>query len=175
MPTDPPTTPNFDDLPTSSDTLLRRLDALGIAHKTITHVPVYTVEESKTLRGELPGGHSKNLFLRDKKKRSFLAVLLEDRDVDLKTLEQKMGAGRLSFGSPDRLKEFLGVIPGSVTPFAMINDVERRVAFHFDRGFLDFEVVNFHPLRNDMTTAISPQDVLKFVEACGHEVTLLDL
>ena len=165
----------FSGLPTTAETLLARLDALDIPHRTVSHAPVFTVEEAKSLRGDLPGGHCKNLFLRDKKKRSYLFVMLEDRVVDIKALEQKTGAARLSFGSADRLMEFLGVIPGSVTPFSLIHDPQQAVTVYLDRTMLSYDPLNYHPLRNDMTTAVAPGDLLKFIAACGHTPNLIDL
>src|SRR5437879_6721437 len=111
----------------SPQQLFARLDALGIAHRTVEHVPVFTVEQAKAHRGILPGHHIKNLFLRNKKEEMWLVVALEDRAVDLKRLGEKLGAGRLSFGSPERLGKYLGVQPGSVTPFAVINDSAHKV------------------------------------------------
>ena len=155
--------------------LFARLDQLGIAHRTVEHPPVFTVEEAKALRGNLPGHHIKNLFLRNKKEEMWLVVALEDRAIDLKRLGEKLGAGRLSFGSPERLRTYLGVEPGSVTPFAVINDTGHKVTLVLDRG-LDAEgPVNAHPLTNTMTSALSLADLLRFFEATGHRPTWLDL
>src|ERR1044072_7896776 len=107
--------------------LFARLDQLGIAHRTVEHPPVFTVEEAKALRGNLPGHHIKNLFLRNKKEEMWLVVALEDRDIDLKRLGDVLGAGRLSFGSADRPKRSLGVAPGSVTPLSLANDEAHAV------------------------------------------------
>jgi Ala-tRNA(Pro) deacylase len=150
-------------------------DELGIAVETHRHEPVNTVEEAKALRGQLPGGHCKNLFLRTKKGDPWLVVCDEDRQVDLKRLSDALGAGRFSFGSPERLMAALGVAPGSVTPFALINDrAESRVAVVLDKGMLDHEVLNYHPLVNHMTTAIRRDDLLAFIRACGHRPTVVD-
>ncbi len=154
--------------------LLARLDALGIRTTTVEHPPVFTVEEAKQLRGELPGGHCKSLFLRDKKERMWLVVALEDRRIDLKTLQTRLGATRISFGSPERLMSVLGVIPGSVTPFALANDRERRVLPVLDAAMMRVSPLNYHPLSNDMTTAIAPEDLLAFIRDCGHEPVLMD-
>lgn len=163
-------------LPTSPDTLFRRLEALGIAHRTVEHPPVFTVEQAKALRGQLPGGHVKNLFLRNKKGDAmWLVVALEDRQIDLKALGDRIGAGRVSFGSAERLMAHLGVIPGAVTPLALINDREVRVKVVIDKGLMDHDPVNVHPLVNTMTTAMSPADLLRFVEACGHRPEIMDL
>jgi Ala-tRNA(Pro) deacylase len=151
------------------DKLLAFLDSLGIAHKTVTHPPVFTVEEARALRGQLPGGHTKNLFLRDKKHALYLVVVDEDASVDLKGLHRLLGAsGRFSFGSADLLEEVLGVTPGSVTPFAAINDRQARVTVVLDAAMMEHETLNYHPLINTMTTAISRDDLVKFLEATGH-------
>ena len=118
----------------SPQQLFARLAELGLAHHTVEHAPVFTVEEAKAHRGTLPGHHIKNLFLRNKKEEMWLVVALEDRAIDLKRLGEMLGAGRLSFGSPERLRRHLGVEPGSVTPFAVINDNERKVTLVLDRG-----------------------------------------
>ena len=135
--------------------LFARLAELGIAQRTVEHPAVFTVEEAKAQRGELPGHHIKNLFLRNKKEEMWLVVALEDRAIDLKRLGEILGAGRLSFGSAERLKRHLGVEPGSVTPFALINDKARKVRLVLDRGLEDGGPVNVHPLVNTMTTAMA--------------------
>lgn len=158
-----------------ADALFARLDALGIEHVTHRHPPVFTVEEAKALRGTLPGSHVKNLFLRDKKKRIWLVTALEERAIDLKALKRRLGAqGSLSFGSADLLFEVLGVQPGAVTPFGVLNDAQRRATMVLDRGTLDRDPVNVHPLRNDMTTAVSPDGLLRFLEAEGHPPEIVD-
>ena len=151
------------------DQLFAFLDSLGIAHKTVTHPPVFTVDEARELRGQLPGGHTKNLFLRDKKHELYLVVAPEDALIDLKGLHRLLGAnGRFSFGSADLLGEVLGVTPGSVTPFSAINDTEGRVTVVLDADMMEHETLNYHPLTNTMTTAISRDDLGKFLEATGH-------
>ena len=162
-------------LPTSPEQLLARLKDLGIQSRTVSHPPVFTVEEAKALRGELPGGHVKNLFLRNKKGAMWLILAEEDRPIDLKALGEKIGAGRVSFGSADRLMQYLGVLPGSVTPFGVINDSGHEVQVVLDRALLAHDPINVHPLTNDRTTAISPKDLLIFLEACGHKPQILDL
>jgi Ala-tRNA(Pro) deacylase len=163
-------------MPATPEDLFARLDRLGIAHKTHDHPPLFTVEDSKRLRGALPGGHCKNLFLRDKKRNLFLLVTLEDRPIDLKSLKAAFGAsGNLSFGSPELLKETLGVEPGAVTPFALINDAGRRVAVFLDKGMLGLDPLNYHPLTNARTTAVSPKDLVRFIESCGHLPKTVDL
>lgn len=161
--------------PLSDAALLARLDELGLAHETVDHPPLRTVEESRALRGDLPGGHIKNLFLRDKKKSLWLVTVLEDRDVDLKGLKAQLGArGNLSFGSAELLMEALGVVPGAVTPFGVVNDRAGRVVQVLDSGLLAHDRINAHPLRNDRTTAISPDGLLAFLRAEGHEPLILD-
>ena len=161
-------------LPTTPAALLARLEALGIEAETHRHAAVNTVEESKALRGTLPGGHIKNLFLRNKKGAMWLVTCQEDRQVDLKALGQALGAGRFSFGSAERLMTYLGVLPGAVTPFAVINDTDNQVRMVLDQALLGYETVNAHPLVNDMTTALSPDALLRFLEAVGHPPQLLD-
>ncbi len=158
----------------SPQQLFARLDALGLAHRSVEHAPVFTVEEAKAYRGELPGHHIKNLFLRNKKEEMWLVVALEDRAIDLKRLGDVLGAGRLSFGSPDRLRRTLGVAPGSVTPFAVINDSTRQVTLVLDRALCDGGPINAHPLTNTMTTAISFADLKRFFDATGHNPKWLD-
>ncbi len=156
-------------MPASPEDLFARLDELGIPHKTIKHAPLFTVEQSRALRGQIPGGHTKNLFLRDKKGALFLVVASEDAMIELKSLHRRLGAsGRFSFGSADLLREVLGVIPGSVTPFAAINDTASRVTVVLDSAMMEHEVLNYHPLDNAMTTSISRDDLVKFLEATGH-------
>ena len=135
---------------------------------------MFTVDEAKQHRGELPGHHIKNLFLRNKKEAMWLVVALEDRAVDLKRLGEVLGAGRLSFGSPERLRSHLGVEPGSVTPFALVNDTAHKVTLVLDRGLAEGGPVNAHPLTNTMTTAISFADLRRFFEATGHAPQWLD-
>jgi len=154
--------------------LFARLDRLGISHRTVEHPPVFTVDEAKALRGNLPGHHIKNLFLRNKKEEMWLIVALEDRAIDLKRLGDVLGAGRLSFGSADRLKRHLGVDPGSVTPLALANDESHAVRLVLDRSVAEGGPVNAHPLVNTMTTALSPADLLRFFEATGHRPHWLD-
>jgi Ala-tRNA(Pro) deacylase len=161
--------------PFTPDRLFARLDALGIAHRTYTHPPVFTVAEAVALRGQLPGGHCKSLFLRDKKGGLWLLVALEERRIDLKRLADALGAPRFSFGGAELLFEVLGVRPGSVTPFALVNDPAQRVAVVLDRGMLEHDPLNYHPLENHRTTAIAPGDLLRFIAACGHRPRIVEL
>lgn len=154
----------------SQEDLSRFLDRLGIATRTTSHAPLFTVEESQALRGEIAGAHTKNLFLKDKKDALFLVVTREDAAIDLKRLHEKIGAaGRLSFGKPDLLFETLGVTPGAVTPFGLINDERGRVAVVIDAGLIESAKVNCHPLVNTATTTIASADLLAFLRATGHE------
>lgn len=155
--------------------LLRRLDELGIAHQTFEHPPVYTVEEAERHTGHIPGGHCKNLFLKDREGGLWLLVCLNQRRIDLNRLAKVLGCARLSFGRAELLQEVLGVAPGGVTPFALINDRKRRVQPLLDRALLDCELLNYHPLTNDATTTIAAADLPRFIEACGHEPRILDL
>jgi Ala-tRNA(Pro) deacylase len=161
--------------PLTPEMLFARLDALGIAHRTHAHPPVFTVEEAKELRGTLPGGHCKSLFLKDKKAGLWLVVALEECRVDLKRLADTLGAPRFSFGSAELLYEVLGVRPGSVTPFAAINDGARRVTVILQSAMLDYDPLNYHPLENDRTTAVAPGDLVGFLEACGHPPRLVEI
>tara|TARA_B100001093_G_scaffold97602_1_gene89584 strand:+ start:173 stop:631 length:459 start_codon:yes stop_codon:yes gene_type:complete len=129
------------------------------------HPALKTVEESKILRGKMEGGHSKNLFLRDKKKNNFLITACEDQKIDLKDLEKKLGTSRLSFGSPDRLYQFLGVKPGSVSPLALINDQQNEVSFYIDKNLLKEKILNFHPLINNLTISLKTKDFEKFLHS----------
>jgi Ala-tRNA(Pro) deacylase len=161
--------------PLTPEQLLARLDVLAIAHRTYTHPPVFTVAEAAALRGELPGGHCKSLFLKDKKGGLWLVVALEEQRIDLKKLADMLGAPRFSFGSPELLYEVLGVRPGSVTPFALANDTAGRVAVVLDKAMLRHDPLNYHPLENDRTTAIAAADLLRFIADGGHEPRVVDL
>ena len=161
--------------PATEEDLFAFLDRLGIETKTIRHPAVFTVEEARSLRGDLPGGHCKSLFLKDKKGKLWLAVVLEHRVVDLKALAERIGAARISFGSETRLYDTLGIRPGSVTPFALINDPGHRVTVVLDKGMLALSPLHYHPLDNRATTAIAPEDLLKFIDACGHERLIVDI
>jgi Ala-tRNA(Pro) deacylase len=154
---------------TSPDDLFAYLDSLGIAHQTVTHAPVFTVEESRALLSRVPGVHSKNLFLRDKKGTLFLIVASEDAAIELKSLHRLLGAsGRFSFGSRELMQELLGVEPGSVTPFSVINDTGHRVTVVLDSRLMTHDILHFHPLTNTGTTTIARADLVKFLTATGH-------
>jgi Ala-tRNA(Pro) deacylase len=154
--------------PAQPKELFRRLEELDIRVKTIQHPPVFTVDEAKALRGQIDGCHTKNLFLRNKKGVMWLVVCPEDRAVDLKHLAAQLGAGRLSFGSAQRLMKYLGVIPGAVSPFAIVNDAGGKVHVVLDRELLKADMLNFHPLDNSMTTVVRPEDFIRFLEAERH-------
>ncbi|WP_025897255.1 prolyl-tRNA synthetase associated domain-containing protein [Sneathiella glossodoripedis] len=154
--------------------LFRRLDQLGITYKTHHHQAVFTVEEAQTVSRTLEGGHSKNLFLKDKKDELYLLVCLEDTKVDLKELRKKIGAKNLSFGKAELLQEVLGVTPGSVTPFSLINDVDCRVSVLLDAAMMKEDFLNFHPLINTQTTQISMDDLKLFIKNTGHQMTVVE-
>jgi Ala-tRNA(Pro) deacylase len=154
--------------------LFEFLDGLGIAHKTLQHEPVFTVAESVALRDAIAGGHTKNLFLKDKKDQYFLLTVEENATVDLKTVHQLVGgASKFSFGRPEKLMEYLGVIPGAVTAFGVINDIDRNVTIVLDADLMKNDIINCHPLSNDATTSIGRDDLIRFVEATGHTATVL--
>ena len=156
-------------MPATPADLFAFLDKLGIAHPTVTHPPLFTVEESQSLRGAIPGGHTKNLFLKDKKGALFLVTALEDAAIELKSLHWRLGAsGRFSFGSADVLLETLGVASGAVTPFGAINDTGGRVTVVLDAELMRHLTVNAHPLVNTMTTSIGRDDLVRFLESTGH-------
>lgn len=150
------------------EALFARFDALGLAHSTLHHRPVFTVEDGADIKAQMPGGHTKNLFLKDKKGALYLISAIAETRIDLNAVSKLIGAARFSFGSAELLARHLGVTPGSVTVFAVINDLEQNVRLILDEALFAHDLVNFHPLRNNATTAMSPADVLKFVRAAGH-------
>ena len=163
-------------MPKTSDELFAFLESLDIGYSTVSHPPLFTVEQSRTQRGKIPGAHTKNLFLKDKKHALFLVTALEDALIELKSLHHRIGAsGRLSFGSADLMLETLGVVPGAVTSFGAINDTEQRVTVVLDAALMDHEVINAHPLVNTMTTSLKRDDLIKFLNATGHEPRILSL
>lgn len=155
--------------------LFARLAELGIETSTVEHEPLFTVADSSRLERELEGGHTKNLFLKDDKGALFLVVALSTTRVDLKQLAKRLGAGRFSFGKPELLQEVLGVSPGSVTAFAIVNDTSQRVRVVVDANLLHYETVNCHPLENTATTNIARDELLRFIRACGHEPRVAEL
>lgn len=172
---------NKDTPPTSiasEQNLFDRLDAIGIMHTTYRHPALHTVEDAQAARAALPemqGGHCKNLFLKDKKGVFWLFVTLEEKRVEMNALQKIIGAARLSFGKPEYMKEYLGVVPGSVTPFAAINESSQNVRFILDAEMLTHETLNYHPLHNAATTSIRSQDLLLFLEDCGHKHKIITI
>jgi Ala-tRNA(Pro) deacylase len=168
VPPSDPSPPDAETRPVTPEELLARLEALGVDARTASHRPVFTVEQAKTYRGDLEGAHVKNLFLRDKKGIMWLVVALESRAIDLKELAVKLGHKNFSFASEERLRRYLGVVPGAVTPFGVVNDREGDVRVALDVGLREHEWWNFHPLVNSKTTTIRAADMLRFLEAVDH-------
>lgn len=161
-------------MPTTPDELLDFLARNGMEVKTVSHPPLATVAQSQELRGQIEGGHTKNLFLKDKKSRYFLVTVEEDANVDLKTIHQLIGAsGRVSFGSAEAMMDLLGVSPGAVTLFAAINDRDHRVTIIIDSALMEETTINAHPLVNSATTSIARDDLLQFFKLTGHEPLVL--
>ncbi len=160
--------------PATADDLFQFLDSLGIAHKTTRHEPVFTVAQSQSLRDLIAGGHTKNLFVKDKKDQYFVLTVEENATVDLKTVHKVIGAAsKVSFGKPEKMLEYLGVVPGSVTVFAAINDKTHAVTFVIDSALMKDDLINGHPLSNDATTTIGSADLITFLKATGHEPLIL--
>ena len=159
---------------TTQEDLFAALDALGIAHETVSHPPMFTVEDGLHLRDMIPGLDCKNLFLKDKKGKLWLIVLPADKRAQLSQLEKAIGSARLSFGNPDLLMEVLGVPAGSVTPFALMNDTSRRLTVVLDKDMMAQEKVNVHPLRNDASTCLKSADLLKFIKSLGYSPLIAD-
>lgn len=155
--------------------LVKRLEELGIPEATVDHPAVFTVAESAEIDRRIPGGHTKNLVLKDAKGQLWLVVAHAHTEVDLKALSRRAGAGRFSFGRAELLQEVLGVSPGSVTVFALINDHAGRVSVIVDEALMAFDTINGHPLENVATTNIARDDLLRFIRACGHEPRILYL
>jgi Ala-tRNA(Pro) deacylase len=157
--------------------LMNRLAELGIACRTVDHPPVFTVEDSGELYAAIPGGHTKNLFLKDAKGQLFLIVAHHGTRVDLKKLPPVIGSARLSFGRAELLEEVLGVKPGSVTAFAVMNDRAGQVRVVIDQALMAFDTINLHPMENSATTSIARDDLLRFIRAAGHipQITALTL
>jgi Ala-tRNA(Pro) deacylase len=153
--------------------LFVRLASLGIDTVTVEHPALFTVEQSKALRGDILGAHTKNLFLKCKKGSLWLVTAVESTAIELKTLHTRLGCGRLSFGSAELLGEVLGVTPGSVTPFAVINDTQNRVTLVLDEALFAYDRLNFHPLVNTATTGISKDGLMAFLADCKHMPRLL--
>jgi Ala-tRNA(Pro) deacylase len=167
-------------LPISSDTLLETLKEWSISYKLFEHVPLRTVEDSKKVEGifistENGGGHVKNLYLRDKKKRNILLVAEQDQAIDLKKLSKNLNFSNLSFGSPERLMQNLGVRPGAVTPLSMINGVNNNVSLFMDRALRNKTVIYIHPLVNDRTIEMTIENLEKFFSKIGVNFEWIDL
>lgn len=158
----------------SKDELLAFLGELGIAQRTLDHPAVFRVGEGDDFKADLPGGHTKNLFLKDAKGRLWLISALGETQIDLKRLHPVIGSARLSFGSGELMEQVLGVTPGSVTAFALANDIQGQVTFVLDAALAASDPVNFHPLINTATTAVSQTDFRRFLTAVGHEPIIVD-
>lgn len=161
-------------MPASREDLFALLDELGIAHETMDHKPVFTVEESAEIKADLPGAHTKNLFLKDKAGSFFLICAESHAKIKVNRLHPHLGCKRLSFGKAEYLMEQLGVVPGSVCLFAIMNDKDANVTLIIDKTLADAQIVNFHPLLNNATTAISAVDMIKFAKATGHDPVIMD-
>jgi len=162
-------------LPTSPEQLFEKLQGIDIAYELHHHAPIFTVEEGEPLKRDIPGLHCRNLFLRDKKKKMFLVVAANETEIDLKKLQGLLDCDRLSFGSTGRLWKYLGVRPGAVCPFCIVNDTDRSVNVILDQYMMAAERVNYHPLDNAMTIGLSPADLVKFIENAGHTYQIVDL
>ena len=158
----------------SEPALYALLDQLGLSHHTEEHRAVFTVEDGADVKARLPGGHSKNLFLKDKSGQFVLISALGSTAIRLNQLHKRIGTKRLSFGKPEALLELLGVVPGSVTVFSVLNDTDRKVRLILDKALFAHEAVWFHPMRNTASTRVAPQDLITFAEATGHPPTLID-
>lgn len=161
-------------MPAAPSDLFAFLDRIGVAHATAAHPPVFRVEEGQAIKAALPGGHTKNLFLKDAKGQLWLISALGETRIDLKRLHPVIGSARLSFGSEDLLYQALGVRPGSVTAFALMNDPDHQVRFVLDAALLRTDPVNFHPLSNDATTAVSTAGLMRFLAELGVTPTIVD-
>lgn len=161
--------------PLSPEALLKMLSDMGILYNLYHHRAVFSVGEADDVDADIGGTHTRNLFVRDKKENMFLVTLLAHRKIDLAKLAELIGAGRLSFGSPDRLMTYLGVTPGSVTPFSIINDQDRKVSLILDQEMMESDIVNYHPLINTMTVGLSPKDLSIFLERMSHVPQIIDL
>jgi Ala-tRNA(Pro) deacylase len=162
-------------VPATLDKLFALLDGLGIEHSTVQHPPIFTVEEGRPWHDLIPGLHCKNLFIKDRKGGIWLVLMPGDKRADLARLEKVLAAPRFSFARPELLQEVLELTPGSVTPFGLINDRQRRVTVILDQQMLDAEWVNFHPLHNAASTTLRSADLLRFVRALGYDPIMIRL
>ena len=160
--------------PANPEDVFKALDTLAVSHSTITHAPMRTVADSRALRDGVPGGYSKNLFLRNRKGKMILVTLLEHRTVDLKALGTQLGIGKPSFASQQRLMHYLGVKPGAVTPLAVINDVTHAVTAVLDQSLLAMDPLHFHPCNNSMTTTVSTQGLLSYMNSYHLDPVIVD-
>ncbi|HYD18250.1 MAG TPA: prolyl-tRNA synthetase associated domain-containing protein [Patescibacteria group bacterium] len=156
------------------DPLFAKFSELGIVTQTYEHPAVFTVEQGAGFKHEMPGGHTKNLFLKDKKDVVWLITALQDTEIDLKKLPARINAGRLSFGNAELMQALLGITPGSVTALGLVNDTGRQVRPILDQRIFNHDLVNCHPLRNDMTTALKPDDLVKFMKSLGYDPLIVD-
>ena len=161
-------------MPVSRQDLFKRLDDLGISHTTLEHAPVFTVEEGHEVKASLKGGHTKNLFLKDKSGALYLICALGDTPIRLNKLHSHIGSKRLSFGSAELLLEYLGATPGSVTLFSILNDSNNNVSLILDAALFNDPLVNFHPLINTATTTFESSQILSFAKSCDHEAVIVD-
>ncbi len=162
-------------LPTTPEQLLEKLQSFDIAYELHHHEPIFTVQEGADLKISIPGLHCRNLFLRDKKKKNYLVVAANETEIDLKKLENLIDSARLSFGSAQRLWQYLGIRPGSVCPFCAINDGAQEVSLILDHYMMEAERVNYHPLDNAMTIGLAPSNLLRFFDEIGHSYQIIDL
>ncbi|SBT07952.1 Aminoacyl-tRNA editing enzymes YbaK, ProX (fragment) [Candidatus Accumulibacter aalborgensis] len=158
-----------------SQPLMTMLEEFGIASATVEHPSLRTIDDSRRLRGDLPGAHAKSLFLKDRRGGYWLLVALEQTRIDLRVAASVLQAPRFSFASMDELSRLLGVVPGAVSPFAAVNDVHGRVCVVIEQRVLASELINCHPLRNDRTTTIATLDLVRFLEQIGHPPRIIDL
>jgi Ala-tRNA(Pro) deacylase len=163
------------EIPYTSKDLIATLDAMDVAYTIHHHEPVFTVEESEYLEKTIPGTHCRNMFLRDKKKNMFLVTLANETLVDLKKLPDVLDCGRISFGSSERLWDNLGIRPGSVNPFCIVNDKDGAVRIILDKYMMEQESINVHPMDNAMTIGLAPLDLTRFIETTNHECEIVDL
>ena len=154
--------------------LFKKLDSKGISYKLHEHKPLFTVEDSKQNRGLIIGSHSKNLFLKNKKNKFFLFTCIESTNVEIKKITKTLKIGNLSFANESYLNEYLGVMPGSVTPFGLLNDNNNNVEFYLDSDFLKEKIVNFHPLINSLTISLNIEDFLKFLIENNKKINIFN-
>jgi Ala-tRNA(Pro) deacylase len=161
-------------MPATPQQLFTLFDRLGIAYTTIEHPPFFTVEEGRQWHDKISGLHGKNLSLKDKKDKIWLVVMPAEKRADLRYIEKQVGATRFSFGKPELLLEILNLTPGSVTPFGLLNDEQKRITVVLDEDMLKSEWVNFHPLHNAASTTIRTTDLTKFIRELGYEPLIID-